>query len=205
MARRRPPIPHAGSAALMALAVVLSGCAEIHHGTEAVARLGGSAPPAAADVADDDVGTVRPAVRTVRPRGAPRAQAGEAAAERAPTVVAAAVPAPRDIFDFHPRGAQPDSWREPFAIDTSDGPLAADVRRSTAELKAYRADMARTAKEDAAKAQPARAQTARMEGARIDPASTGTTRIRCGEAEVATGQPGCAVPRPPADAGPTKP
>jgi hypothetical protein len=97
------------------------------------------------------------------------------------------VPTPQQIFDFHPPGAKPDSWRQPFVIDTSDGPLAADVRRSSAELEAYRTDTARAARTDTAKP---------------DGVPAGTARLRCGEAEVATGKPGCAVPRPrAADAG----
>ena len=49
----------------------------------------------------------------------------------------AAVPTPKEIFDFHPAGARPGSFREAFVIDPDDGPLAAYVRRTAAELRAF--------------------------------------------------------------------
>lgn len=141
--------------AAVALAASLGGCAEVHRGVEAVARVGSSpaeAVPARADV------------MTVRPPGAPRVAA--APVEAARPVMVAAVPAPRDIFNFHPAGSRPDSWRQPFVIDTSDGPLAADVRRSSAELKAF---MAGRDRKDSVAAAPR----------------------RCSETDVATDKAGC--------------
>ena len=110
----------------------------------------------------------------------------------APAVVASAVPSPRQIFDFHPAGSRPDSWRQPFVIDTNDGPLAADVRRSSAELKSFLADQ---------KAGRARST---IGTAKVDGGPTGTTRKRCSEMDVADAKPGCGVPRA-ADAAPAKP
>lgn len=185
--RHRPP-PTARRALVLALApALLAGCAEMHHGVEAVGRIGSSPVPAeAADAAPAS----RPDIKTVRPRGAPRAPASDAAAAEpaeARALVASAVPSPRQIFDFHPAGSRPDSWRQPFVIDTGDGPLAADVRRSAAELKAFMADHART------------------DAARLDRTATGTTGTRCGEMDVAAKKPGCTVPRPAAAAAPAVP
>ena len=80
----------------------------------------------------------------------------------------AAVPSPREIFDFHPAGAKADTFREAFVIDPNDGPLSADVRRSAAELKAYNEHLA-----------------------------IGTdvaVKKRCGENDVAAAKPGCVAP-----------
>ncbi len=107
----------------------------------------------------------------------------------APVVTASAVPSPRQIFDFHPAGSRPDSWRQPFVIDTNDGPLAADVRRSSAELRSFLAD------QKAGDGPPRRG--GRRGGRRGRRAPTGTARKRrCGEMDVAAGKPGCGVPRP---------
>lgn len=142
----RPPL--AGLALLGAS--LLGGCAEMHHGFEAVARTTrGPASAAAAPVDAAEAGG--PRVVTAAPRAGP--------------VRVAAIPSPRDIFDFHHARARPDDWRQPFLIDPNDGPLAADVRRSAAELRAYRAGMK---------------------------AGTETAKRRCGETEVAAAKPGCA-------------
>ncbi|MGI3900121.1 MAG: hypothetical protein ACRYGP_05370 [Janthinobacterium lividum] len=77
----------------------------------------------------------------------------------------AAVPSPRDIFDFHPAGSKPNTLRDAFIIDPNDGPLAADVRKTAAELKAFNERLA-----------------------------TGTavaTKKRCGEDDFAAAKPGC--------------
>lgn len=178
---RHRPSSTARPVLVLALAsALLAGCAEMHRGVEAVGRVG-STPVPAGEMEAAPVS--RPDVKTVRPRGAPRAPASDMSLREpvaAPAVVVAAVPSPRQIFDFHPAGSHPDSWRQPFVIDTNDGPLAADVRRSAAELRAFMADRkagdARTAKADAA--------------------ATGTTRKTCGEMDIATAKPGCGVPRP---------
>ena len=186
-------IAPAGPALVLALAsALLAGCAEMHRGVEAVGRIGSS--PAAAE----EAGTVpssRPDVKTVRPRGAPRAPASDTSLRdsgTAPAVVATAVPSPRQIFDFHPAGSRPDSWRQPFVIDAGDGPLAADVRRSSAELKAFMADRkagdARAARTAAATPGAARSASA------ADGTPTGTARTVCGEMDAAAAKPGCAVP-----------
>lgn len=75
------------------------------------------------------------------------------------------MPSAKDIFDFHPPGSKPDSWRQPFDIDVTDGPLKEDIRKSNAELRAYQASA-------------------------INPASAENGR-RCGEMGVALQKPGC--------------
>ena len=98
----------------------------------------------------------RPRIKTVRHRpdsDMPDAEPG--------------LPSAKDIFDFHPPGSKTGSWRQPFDIDVNDGPLRADVRRSTEALKSYNADMAKQAAVGADK--------------------------RCGEGAVAGRKPGCAA------------
>ena len=123
-------------------------------------------------------------VKTVRP-AAGRDDDDEAVPSVAGVPVAA-LPTPRQIFDFHPPGAPADTWRQPFVIDVNDGPLAADVRKTAAELKAFLAT------------------------------SRGETKVglrpvgvrRCGETDVATAKPGCSAPalaKPPARAADTSP
>ena len=191
MRHRRTSIARPALAIALALASApLAGCAEMHRGVEAVGRVGSAAAPAAeAPAAEADAAPLsRPGIRTVRPRGAPRApavDAAEAPAAAVPTVLASAVPSPRQIFEFHPAGARPDSWRQPFVIDTNDGPLAADVRRSAAELRAFLA-----ARKDGD------ARTAPAAAGKVDGIRTGTARKICGEMDVAAGKPGCGVPRP---------
>ena len=107
------------------LSALLGGCAETHRGVEAVGRVGFS-PASAAEATAEPV--ARPDVKTVRPRGSPRAPNSDTAAvERAgaSTVIASAVPTP------------PGSFRQPFIIDLNDGPLTADVQRSAKELRDY--------------------------------------------------------------------
>ena len=147
----------AGSAAaLFVLALALGACGFQDDRPMALAapppptRLAQAAPPAP--------------VRVVRRRAEPAEDAGD------PTGTGgAATPSPREIFDFHPAGARADAWRQPFVIDPNDGPLAADVRRSAAELKAFMA---------MPKADP-----------KADPRLA--ARHRCGETDVATAAPGC--------------
>ncbi len=186
------PLPSSRTPLRPALAValtaaLLAGCADVHRGVEAVGRVG---PPAApvAEAEPPPAVAARPDIRTVRPRGAPRAPAADTSAAEpvAPVVAESAVPSPRQIFDFHPAGSTPDSWRQPFVIDTNDGPLAADVRRSAAELKAFNADQ---------KAAAARA-------AKADGIRTAAIHRPCGEMDVAAARPGCPAP-PPAAAPPT--
>lgn len=110
----------------------VSGCVEMSRGVETAGGIGQSVPAEGAEALSS--------ANTVRSRGALRAPATDTSvreSEAVPAVVASAVPSPRQIFDFHPPGSRPDSWRQPFIIEANDGPLAADVRRSQAELKAY--------------------------------------------------------------------
>ncbi len=120
--------------ALGLLSALLSGCAEIHQGVETVSRVGS---PALSVSETEAVPVSIPGIETVRPQGAPRVleQAGGTAVE------ASAVPTPREIFDFHPAGSTPGSFRQPFIIDPNEGPLTADVRRTAAELKTFNALM----------------------------------------------------------------
>lgn len=120
--------------ALGLLSALLSGCAEMHQGAETISRVG---LPALSVDETEAVPISVPGIETVRPQGAPRApeQAGATAVE------ALAVPTPREIFDFHPAGSMPGSFRQPFIIDPDEGPLTADVRRTAAELKAFNALM----------------------------------------------------------------
>ena len=110
-----------------------------------------------------------PAVRTVR------RTALSAADEDGPGLGAgpiAGTPSPRQIFDFHPPGSGADTWRQPFVIDPNDGPLAGEVRKSAAELRAYLA---------AAKSHP-----------------EGNPQVasprRCGETDIAAHRAGCVGP-----------
>lgn len=64
---------------------------------------------------------------------------------------ASGMPSAKEIFDFHPSGSKPDSWRQPFDIDVNDGPLKADLRRSQEALKSYHDDMAKRVKADGAR------------------------------------------------------
>lgn len=105
-----------------------------------------------------------PAVKTVR------RSVAEAEDDAGPTT--AATPSPQQIFDFHPAGSSADAWRQPFVIDPNDGPLAGEVRRSAAELKAFLA-------------------LPKM-GSKVDPRQA--TRHRCGETDIAAAKPGCAGP-----------
>jgi len=108
---------------------MLSGCAEMHHGVETVARATTSTRPA---------GTDEPAA----PRARARAQIVTSQPDPdGPIVRVAAVPSPREIFDFHPNGSRPDDWRQPFIIDPNDGPLAADVRKTAEELRVFNAGL----------------------------------------------------------------
>ena len=45
------------------------------------------------------------------------------------------IPRADQIFDFHPAGSKPDTWRQPFIIDPNDGPLAAYQRQTAQVLK----------------------------------------------------------------------
>ena len=128
----RPFISSALSLGL--LSVLLSGCAEAER------RVGSSATSVEEAQA---VPVVRPAMKTVRPRGTPRAPAVDTSQREpveAPIVAASAVPTPQQIFDFHPPGSAPGSFRQPFIIDPNDGPLTADVQRSAMELRNFNAE-----------------------------------------------------------------
>ncbi len=155
--------------ALTMMSTLLAGCAETHRGFEAISRVG-SPLPASTEEADTTL-IARPDIKTVRPRGAPRTPATDTSLrepETVPTVVATAVPSPRDIFDFHPPGSAPGSFRQPFIIDSSDGPLRAEVQHSAKELHDYMAGL-----------------------------KTGTQSSdhkRCSETDVATAKPGCVTP-----------
>lgn len=110
-----------------------------------------------------------PAVRTVR------RTALSAADEDGPGLGAgpvAGTPSPRRIFDFHPPGSGADTWRQPFVIDPNDGPLAGEVRKSTAELRAYLAAAKRHPEGNPQVASPR----------------------RCGETDVAAHRAGCVGP-----------
>ncbi len=136
-----------------ALALALSACT-LHRNPEVALAAPDVAAPATA-------GSARPAVKTVRP-------SASSVVDDVAEAPVSAVPAPRQIFDFHPAGAKPDDWRQPFIIDPNDGPLAADVRSSSAELRSYRAA--------------------------TDHGQTSAVARRCGETAVATATPGCAGP-----------
>lgn len=153
-------------AALLPMAAILAGC--VLQGERPLALAGPDAPTRPAVAAPAGVGTARSAERS-RADDGPDPVAG---------AQVAAIPSPRQIFDFHPAGASADAWREPFVIDPNDGPLAADVRRTAAELKAFMA---------ASKADPQGGL--KSAGGR-----------RCGETDVATAKPGCPAPARPAPA-----
>ena len=130
---------------VLALAVagaLLTGCADMHRGLDAVVARNEPLAPSVKEA--EAVTATRRDVKTVRPRGGPRAPASDVSeAEPAPTPVrvASAIPSPRDIFDFHPAGSASSSFRQPFIIDPNDGPLTADVRRTAVELKAFNEQM----------------------------------------------------------------
>lgn len=160
--------------ALAVAALALGGCTVQEQRPLALSQP--EARPAAAAASPARVKTVRAT--------AGRGDDDDEAAPSVAGVPVASLPTPRQIFDFHPPGAPADAWRQPFVIDVNDGPLAADVRRSAAELKAFLAQ------------------------------SRGETRVglrpvgspRCGETDVATAKPGCRAPagaKPPARAADT--
>ncbi len=98
--------------AAMAASVILSGCAT-------------APPPSAAHALAHPV-----------PASMPDAEGEEGGPDPIERRTEAAVPAPKDIFDFHPKGAKPDSWRQPFVIDANDGPLTDYLRRTDRSLHA---------------------------------------------------------------------
>ena len=148
--------------ALALVSALLGGCAEMHRGGEAIGRVGLS--PAADEDAEAALVSV-PGIVTARPR-APASDTSAVEPRERPTVVASAVPTPREIFDFHPAGSAVGSFRQPFIIDPNEGPLTADVRRTEAELTAFNAAM--------------KASTAL------------TSNKRCGEMDIAHDKSGCA-------------
>ncbi len=166
---KRSVIVSARAVAVLVLASVLfGGCAGMHRGFEAVSQVGSST-----DLTEkaEAAPVAHPGIKTVQPRGAPQVSVSETSAAEPgefPAVVASAVPSPKEIFDFHPTGSSPESFRQPFIIDLSDGPLRADVQRSAKELREYMAGVKTDAK----------------------PAE----RKRCSETEVATAKPGCVTP-----------
>ncbi len=68
----------------------------------------------------------REATRDVATRGS----GGQPRSEAVPTVA--------EIFDFHPPGSRPGSWREPFVVSYSEGPLNGYRLRTLAELQRLR-------------------------------------------------------------------
>jgi hypothetical protein len=148
--------PSARAAGALSLALALGACM-LHDDRPVALAAPEPAPKAARAAAAPDVKTVR------------RSEAALAEDDAAPT--ASATPAPQQIFDFHPAGSRADAWRQPFIIDPNDGPLAADVRRSAAELKAF------------------------LALPKVDPKTDLRTaaRHRCGETDIATAKPGCAA------------
>ena len=118
-----------------------------------------AAPVAAAEI--------DPPLRTVRRSGSRVADAGDDVPR------GAALPTPNEIFDFHPRGAKRDSWRQPFIIDPNDGPLAGYVRRMDAELTESNAQT------KAAALAPVRKKVCPSGG------PAGTIAASCGENDVA--------------------
>ena len=141
---------------LASVASLLASCAEMHHGFQAVTR----STQSPIDAADEPV---------TRATKTPSAQTSQIGPDESFARVAA-VPTPRQIFDFHPAGSGPDGWRQPFIIDLNDGPLASDVRRSAAELKAYNAGVRTFAQEVAHRP--------------------------CSETDVASAKPGCVARAP---------
>ena len=144
------------AAASMALSLALAAGGCSLSGEHPIALAASEAPARATPAAV-------PAVRTVRRTTL------SAADEDGPI---AGTPTPRQIFDFHPAGSGADAWRQPFVIDPNDGPLAGEVRKSAAELRAYLA---------AAKSHP--------EGS----PQVASPR-RCGETDVAAHKAGCVGP-----------
>lgn len=165
-------------------AAMLAGCALQGARPVAVAEPGGP-PPLAASPAG--VRTVRTAARSREDETGPSVAA----------VPAAATPSPREIFDFHPAGAPADAWRQPFVIDTNDGPLAADVRRSAAELKTFLA----TSRSGTTGGTTGGATGSSTGGPTLAGKAVprpGAAR-RCGETDVATARPGCPTAAPAAE------
>ena len=142
---------------LTSMALLLYGCAALHDGFETTAHVV-SSPVAVADA--KEAKPIRLDLKTVRSNGN----------ADAPNAEAAAVPSPKEIFDFHPAGSRPDQWRQPFDIDANDGPLTADVRKTAAELKAFNAE--------------------------VRPGEAVAARKRCGEVDVAQRKPGCGGVKP---------
>ena len=111
--------------AIGGLAACLSGCLGARD--RSVALSDPEPAPSIAKAPRTDVKTVRPSSR-LRP-DAGQSEPGD------PARIADAMPSPSQIFDFHPPGSKPDSWRQPFIIDYSDGPLNNYRTVTAAELK----------------------------------------------------------------------
>ena len=122
----------------------------IHDRTEAA-----ESPATPPQISDAPAAHGHPRVKTVKHRQDPDMPVEEPG-----------MPSAKDIFDFHPPGSKTGSWRQPFDIDVNDGPLRADVRRSSEALKSYNADVAKQA-------------------------AVGLDK-RCGDGAVATRKAGCA-------------
>ena len=107
--------------AAVLVSMALGGCFGVSdHPVASADAVDLQAPVATADA--------QPPIRTVRRSGRQVADAGDLVPH------GSALPTPSQIFDFHPPGSKPDSWRAPFIIDPNDGPLAGYVRRMDAEL-----------------------------------------------------------------------
>ena len=127
---------------LLVCSIALLGCGQVHR----LGRISFNDDPPSALTADEP-------------------QHGADLAGHVPSYSVAALPSPKEIFDFHPPGAKPGAYREAFIIDPNDGPLTAYVRRTAAELRAFNAQM------------------------KVEPAIT--SNKPCGEVDVAKGRVGC--------------
>ena len=106
----------------MGLASLLSGCFGSPDSSVALTS------PAAAPMHDGPSARAT-TVKTVKRSQRPQLETDDVA------TVADPMPSPAQIFDFHPPGTKPDSWREPFIIDYSDGPLNRYRTETAAMLK----------------------------------------------------------------------
>lgn len=71
----------------------------------------------------------------LRPATADAMEKGEDRVSEGVRTRSEAVPTGAEIFDFHPPGSRPGSWREPFVVSYTEGPLNAYRLRTLAELQ----------------------------------------------------------------------
>ena len=107
---------------LAAAAMLLSGCLGLRDSPVALATATTHDLPAPTNILKEPIKTVKPA------------QGVDAGADDV-GVASDSSPTAAQVFDFHPPGSKPGTWREPFIITDNDGPLVAYRNQTAAMLK----------------------------------------------------------------------